>query len=82
MSAVLTPNLKATEGISDDHDEIIEFFEDFERYLHRLPEISPASEETLVKIMVELLGALGQAMQMIKQEQFSKSALNDTPHLA
>ena len=82
MSAVLTPNLKAGNGVSDDYDELVEFFEDFERYLHRLPEISPVLEEILVKIMVELLGMLALTMRQVKQGEFSESALNDTPHLA
>ena len=85
MPTVLTPNIKAVKGVSDDYDELIESLEDFERHLNslpQLPEISPASEETLVEIMIELLKMLGETMRVIKQGQFSESALNDTPYLA
>ena len=71
--------------VSDTYDELVEFFEDFERHLHHLQvstEIPRAFGERLVEIMVELLGVLAVTMQQIKQRQFSESALNDSPRLA
>jgi hypothetical protein len=84
VSAVLTPNLKAARRVSDDYCALIELFERFERYLHRLQvltKIPPALGEILVKIMVELLGVLALTTGQIKQGRLSESALTDTSHL-
>ena len=85
MFAVLTPNLKAAKGVSDDYDSLTELFEHFERYLRRLQvftNIAPALGEILVKIMVELLGVLALTTRQIHQGRFSESPLIDTPHVA
>ena len=84
-SAVLTPNLKAAKGVSDDYDALLELFEHFERYLRRLrvlTKIPPHLGEILVKIMVELLGVLSMATRQINQGRFSESMLTDISHLA
>ena len=85
MSTVLTPNLKAARRVSDDYDALIELFEHFKRYLHRLQvltTISPALGNILVEIMVELLGVLALTTRQIYQGRFSESVLIDTSHLA
>jgi hypothetical protein len=85
VSAVLTPNLKAAKGVSDDYNALIELFERFERYLRRLQvltNIPSGLGEILVEIMVELLGVLALTTRQIKLGRFSESALTDTSHLA
>lgn len=85
LSAVLTHNLKAAKGVSNDYDALTELFDWFESYLRRLSvltEIPSAVGEISVKIMVELLGVLALAMSQIKQGRLSEFVLADTSQLA
>jgi hypothetical protein len=85
MAAVLTPNLKAAKGVSNDYDVLVELFEWFERYFRRisvLTEIPAAVGEISVNIMVELLGVLALAMLQVKQGQLSEFVLASTSPFA
>jgi hypothetical protein len=85
VSAILTLDLKAAKGVSDEYDALIELLENFERYIRRLQvftTIPRALGKILVEIMVELLGVLTLTTRQINEGRFSESALSDTSHLA
>ena len=77
---------QAAKGAVDSYDAVVDLLEAIEHFLKRLDiytEIpaTPAMDELVVKIMVELLSALGVATKELNQGRPSESVLADTLHI-
>ena len=77
---------QAAKGAVDSYDALVDLLEAIEHFLKRLDiytEIpaTPAMDELVVKIMVELLSALGVATKELNQGRPSESVIPDTLHI-
>jgi hypothetical protein len=73
---------QAAKGASDTYDGLLELLESIEHFLKRLDVYTkipptPAMDEMVVKIMVELLSTLALATKQVKQGRPSESLLAD-----
>jgi hypothetical protein len=73
---------QATEGVTSSWDALIELLESIEHFLNRLDKYTriprtPAMDEIVVKIMVELLSTLALATRWLKQGRSSEPILAD-----
>ena len=73
---------QAFKGVTADFDALVDFFESIELFLNRLDIYTkvtptPAMNEIVVKIMVELLSTLALVTKQIKQGRPSGSILSD-----
>jgi hypothetical protein len=73
---------QAAKGASDTYDGLLELLESIEHFLKRLDVYTkipptPAMDEMVVKIMVELLSTLALATKEVKQGRPSESLLAD-----
>ena len=73
---------QAANGMHTSYDSLVDLFESIEHFLSRLGIYTqipptPAMDEMVVKIMMELLSTLGLATKEIKQGQASESPLVD-----
>ena len=74
--------LQAAKGMVDSHEALLDLLESSEHFLKRLDiytkiPSTPAVDEVVVKIMVELLSTLAFATKELKQGQLSKWILVD-----
>jgi len=74
--------MQAAKGIISDCDALIDVLESIEHFLNRLyiygriiP--TPAMDEIVVKILVELISTLAQVTEELKQRRSSESVLAD-----
>jgi hypothetical protein len=77
---------QAAKGVSDSYDELIDLLESIEQLLVHLDTYikippTPAMDEIVVKIMVELLSTLALATKKLRQGQSSKSVFGDVFYL-
>jgi hypothetical protein len=87
LSSALTylcdpPANQVAKGIIDSHDALVDLFESIERFISRLDIYSripstPAMNDIVVKILVELLCTLALATKELKQGRSSESILAD-----
>jgi hypothetical protein len=73
---------QAAKGVIDSYDALLDLLESIEHFLCRLDiytqiPSSPAMDEMIVKIMVELISTLAVATKELKQGRASKSVLTD-----
>ena len=73
---------QAAKGRGDSHDGLIELFESIEHFLKRIDiytkvPSTPALDEMVIKILMELLSTLASATKELKQGQPSKSVLTE-----
>ena len=74
--------IQVAKGIISNFDAFIDFLELIEQFLNRLDIYTripptPAMDEIVVKILVELISTLGVVMEELKQRRSSKSLLAD-----
>ena len=74
--------MQAAKGIISDFDALIDFFESIEHFLNRLDIYTripptPAMDEIVVKILVELISTLGLVTEELKQRRSSESVLGN-----
>ena len=75
--------MQAAKGIISNCDALIDLLESIEHFLNRLDIYTripptPAMDEIVVKIMVELISTLGLVTEELKQRRSSESVLSDT----
>ena len=74
--------MQAAKGIISDFDALIDLFESIEHFLNRLDIYTripptPAMDEIVVKILVELISTLGLVTEELKQRRSSESVLGN-----
>jgi len=74
--------MQAAKGIISNCEALIDLLESIEHFLNRLDIYtrippSPAMDEIVVKILVELISALGLVTEELKQRRSSESVLAD-----
>jgi hypothetical protein len=74
--------MQAAKGIISDFDALIDLFESIEHFLNRLDIYTripptPAMDEIVVKILVELISTLGLVTEELKHRRSSESVLTD-----
>ncbi len=79
------PVIQAINGVTSSYDALIDLLESIEHFLSRLGiytriPSTPAMDEIVVKIMVEVLATLAQVTKEIKQGRSSETALADILH--
>jgi hypothetical protein len=79
------PVIQAINGVSSSYDALVDLLESIEHFLSRLGiytriPSTPAMDEIVVKIMVEVLATLAQVTKEIKQGRSSESTLADILH--
>ena len=79
------PVIQAINGVTSSYDALIDLLESIEHFLSRLGiytriPSTPAMDEIVVKIMVEVLATLAQVTKEIKQGRSSESTLADILH--
>jgi len=77
--------MQATRGIISNCDALIDLLESIEHFLNRLDIYTripptPAMDEIVVKILVELISTLGLVTEELKQRRSSESFLADVLH--
>ena len=78
--------MQTTRGIISNCDALIDLLESIEHFLNRLDIYTripptPAMDEIVVKILVELISTLGLVTEELKQRRSSESFLADNLHL-
>jgi hypothetical protein len=74
--------MQAAKGLISNFDALIDLFESIEHFLNRLDIYTqipptPAMDEIVVKILVELISTLGVVTEELKQRRSSQSVLAD-----